>query len=95
MFETVNSGSTPGSYAQDSSSTTLNQAQKILLKGFTIIQNTTNLGISLVSCKESTFEDLIIHGGWTSGTAAGANQNAIRMQPRCSQNAARMQPECS
>ena len=79
VFETVNSGSTPGSYAQDSSSTTLNQAQKILLKGFTIIQNTTNLGISLVSCKESTFEDLIIHGGWTSGTAAGANQNAIRM----------------
>ena len=37
VFETVNSGSTPGSYAQDSSSTTLNQAQKILLKGFTII----------------------------------------------------------
>ena len=35
IFETVNSGSTPGSYAQDSSSTTLNQAQKILLKGLT------------------------------------------------------------
>ena len=41
-FETVNSGSTPGSYAQDSSSTTLNQAQNILLKGLTIQQNTTN-----------------------------------------------------
>ena len=79
IFETVNSGSTPGSYAQDSSSTTLNQAQKILLKGLTLVQNTTNLGISLVSCKESTFEDLIIEGAWTSGTAAGANQNAIRM----------------
>tara|TARA_B100000683_G_scaffold69890_1_gene68405 strand:- start:37515 stop:39143 length:1629 start_codon:yes stop_codon:yes gene_type:complete len=79
IFETVNSGSTPGSYAQDSSSTTLNQAQHILLKGMTLVQNTTNTGLHLVSCKESRFEDLIIHGGWTSGTIAGSLQNAIKM----------------
>ena len=50
-----------GSYAQDSSSTTLNQANKITLKGLTLIQNTTNTGLLLTSCKESTFEDLKIN----------------------------------
>ena len=79
VFETVNSGSTPGSYAQDSSSTTLNQANKITIKGFTLIQNTTNAGLLLTSCKESTFEDLKITGGWTSGSVPGSSQVAIRM----------------
>ena len=79
IFETVNSGSTPGSYAQDSSSTTLTQAQKILLKGMTLVQNTTNTGILLTSCKESTFEDLEIQGTWASGGVPGANQIGIKM----------------
>ena len=79
VFETVNSGSTPGSYAQDSSSTTLNQANKITLKGLTLIQNTTNTGLLLTSCKESTFEDLKITGTWTSGATPGSNQVGIRM----------------
>ena len=78
-FETVNSGSTPGSYAQDSSSTTLNQAQNILLKGLTIQQNTTNTGILLTSCRNSTFEDLCIRGTWTSGATPGSNQVGVKM----------------
>ena len=79
VFETVNSGSTPGSYAQDSSSTTLNQANKILLKGMTLVQTTTNSGILLTSCKESTFEDLDIEGTWTSGSTPASNQVGVKM----------------
>lgn len=79
IFETVNSGSTPGSYAQDSSSTTLNQANKITIKGMTLVQTTTNTGILLTSCKESLFEDLIITGTWTSGSVHGSSQIGIRM----------------
>ena len=79
IFETVNSGSTPGSYAQDSSSTTLNQANKITIKGMTLVQTTTNAGILLTSCKESLFEDLTITGTWTSGSVHGSSQVGIRM----------------
>jgi hypothetical protein len=79
VFETVNSGSTPGSYAQDSSSTTLNQAQNILLKGLTIEQNTTNTGILLTSCRNSIFEDLCIRGTWTSGSTPASNQVGVKM----------------
>ena len=79
IFETVNSGSTPGSPAQDSTSTTLNQARHIHIKGMTLKHSSTNVGLKLQSCRESIFEDLIIEGGWTSGSALLADQIGIRM----------------
>ena len=79
VFETVNSGSTPGSYAQDSSSTTLNQANMILLKGLSLVQTTTNSGILLTSCRNSTFEDLCIDGTWSSGSTPASNQVGVKM----------------
>lgn len=79
IFETVNSASTPGSPALDSSSTTLNQARRIHIKGMTLKHSSTNVGLKLQSCRESIFEDLIIEGAWTSGSAHLADQIGIRM----------------
>ena len=79
IFETVNSASTPGSPALDATSTTLNQARRIHLKGLTLKHNSTNVGLKLQSCRESIFEDLIIEGGWTSGATLLADQIGIRM----------------
>ena len=79
IFETVNSASTPGSPALDATSTTLNQARRIHLKGLTLKHNSTNVGLKLQSCRESIFEDLIIEGAWTSGATLLADQIGIRM----------------
>ncbi|SVA58987.1 uncharacterized protein METZ01_LOCUS111841, partial [marine metagenome] len=79
IFETVNSASTPGSPAQDATSTTLNQARHIHLKGMTLKHTSTNVGLKLQSCRESIFEDLIIEGGWTSGATLLVDQIGIRM----------------
>ena len=79
IFETVNSASTPGSPALDATSTTLNQARRIHLKGLTLKHNSTNVGLKLQSCRESIFEDLIIEGGWISGATLLADQIGIRM----------------
>ncbi|MAV94448.1 MAG: hypothetical protein CMA31_02035, partial [Euryarchaeota archaeon] len=79
IFETVNSASTPGSPALDATSTTLNQARRIHLKGLTLKHSSTNVGLKLQSCRESIFEDLIIEGAWTSGSAHLADQVGIRM----------------
>ena len=80
IFTTVNSISTPGNPADDSSSTSLNQAQNITLQGLTLEHTGTGFnGLNLVSCKDSLFKDLIIKGGWTSGTGITANSIAVNM----------------
>jgi len=79
IIETVNSASTPGSPALDATSTTLNQARHIVLKGLTLKHTSTHCGVLLQSCRESTFEDLIIEGIWTSGSAHLVDQIGIRM----------------
>ena len=79
IFETVNSGSTPGSPALDATSTTLNQARHITIKGMTIKTTSNNVGLKIQSCRESTFEDIIINGPWTSGTGHLVNQVGIYM----------------
>ena len=79
IIETVNSASTPGSPALDATSTTLNQARHIVLKGLTLKHNSTNVGIQLQSCRESVFQDLVIEGIWTSGSAHLVDQIGIRM----------------
>ena len=73
MFKTVNSSSTPGSPASNSTSTTLNQAQKITLKGLTIETTVNNNAIVLDCCRDSIFEDIKIKGPWLSGDALGSD----------------------
>lgn len=78
IFQTVNSTSTPGNYADDSSSTSLNQAQNISLEAMTIEnQNTSYNALKLVSCKDSLFRDLHIKGAWTTGTGIADSDTAI------------------
>ena len=79
-FQTVNSDSTPGSYADDSASTTLNQAQNIDMQGFTIATSSTTLpAMILQSCKNSHFREIKISGPWTTGTAINNDNAAIRL----------------
>ena len=78
VFETCNDTSTPGAYSNDASSTTLNQARNIKLSGMTI---TTTGGpvLSLISCKNSVFEDLIISAAYSFGAAIDGNSDGIRL----------------
>lgn len=76
-FQTVNETSTPGSYASDAVSTTLNQARNISMSGMTISGSHTNL--LLQSCKDSYFEDIILQGTWTLGDSVNANSIAIKL----------------
>lgn len=69
MFVTVNSSSTPGSPADISTTTTLNQATNITLKGLTLETTVSNTALTLNCCKDSIFEDVRIKGPWTSGDA--------------------------
>ena len=71
MFKTVNSSSTPGSPANISSTTTLNQATNINLKGITLETTVSNKALTLDCCKDSIFEDVRIKGPWLSGDAFG------------------------
>ena len=78
VFETVNETSTPGVYSTDATSTTLNQARNIKLSGMTI---TTTRGpvLSLKSCKNSVFEDLIISAAYSFGDAIDGESDGIRL----------------
>lgn len=94
MFITVNSSSTPGSPASDSSSSTLNQATDILVKGITLKTTATGAAgendissnqdpdtakcLVLQSCNNSIFEDVGFEGPWENGVTLDQD-NAIVM----------------
>jgi len=81
VFQTVNSSSTPGNYADDSTSTTLNQATNIHLEGLTIQTiSTTNPAMRLQSCKNSHFKEIKITGPWTTGTAVTTTNAGIELE---------------
>jgi hypothetical protein len=69
IFKTVNSSSTPGVPANNSTSTTVNQATNITLKGLTLETTVSNNVLVLDCCKDSIFEDIRIKGPWVSGNA--------------------------
>jgi len=69
MFQTVNSTSTVGSPASHATTTTLNQATNISLKGLTLETTVINKCLVLDSCKESSFEDIKFKGPWVTGDA--------------------------
>ena len=77
-FQTVNETSTPGVYADDATSTTLNQARNIYMSGFSV-KSTGGTGLSLVSCKDSVFKDIILEGSYTFGDAISGNIDGIRL----------------
>ena len=78
-FKTVNESSTPGTYADDATSTTLNQARNISLSEFTI-QSTGGTGIALVSCANSNFTNLNIVGSYSIGDAVSGSLNGITLE---------------
>ena len=91
IFETVNSDSTPGNYASDSSSTSLTQAQYIRIEGMTLDSVATSSVVYLKSCRDSTFKDLRIKGYWESGdpidsSVAGIRLDSLSTLVTCSSN---------
>lgn len=94
VFITVNGSSEPGSPASDANTSALNMATNIYVGGITLLtpgngaagannissdaDPDTAHGIILQSCKDSTFEDIKISGGWTSG-AVDVDDNAITL----------------
>ena len=79
-FQTVNESSTPGTYADDSSSTSLNQARKLHLEGFTIATTSTTLpALVLQSCKMSNIADVKFTGPWTTGSNIVTTNAAIKL----------------
>jgi|TARA_B110000977_G_scaffold118684_1_gene153131 hypothetical protein len=80
VFQTVNSSSTPGTYANDSTSTTLNQATNVHIEGISIqTVSTTAPAILLQSCKNSHFKEIGITGPWTTGTAVTTANAGIEL----------------
>lgn len=94
IFITVNSNSTPGAPASDSSSTSLTQATDILLRGMSLktigagAAGTNNISsnqdadtakcLVLQSCKDSVFDDITFEGVWVNGAAVDQD-NAVVM----------------
>lgn len=72
-FTTINDSSQPGAYASDATSTTLNQARHISLSGLTI-QVTHNEALTIQSCRDSTFKDLVLKGPWQNNATVGVTQ---------------------
>ena len=77
-FQTVNETSTPGVYANDSNSTTLNQARNIEITGITI-RTIGSAALVLQSCKNSVFKNILLQGNWQMGNAADAVNSAIQL----------------
>jgi hypothetical protein len=77
-FQTVNETSTPGVYADDSGSTTLNQARNIHISGLTI-KSTGGSALKLVSCKDSVFKDLILESSYNLGDAGSGVITGIEL----------------
>ena len=80
-FKTVNGSSTPGAYADGSSTTSENQATNITMSGFTIdYENTDGVVIDLDSCKNSIFKEIKITGDWTTGDSIDDTNIGIRLK---------------
>lgn len=77
-FKTVNETSTPGIYASDAVSTTLNQARSIHISSLTI-SSTGGTALSLVSCKDSVFKDIKLIGSYAFGDFVDGAIDGIKM----------------
>lgn len=81
IFSTVNGDSSIGSYADPSTTTSLNMARNITIQGMTLIHTSYGGAILLENCKDSVFEDLKFTGPWDNAQGLGdindANANWI------------------
>jgi hypothetical protein len=78
-FQTVNETSTPGAYADDATSTTLNQARNISISDLSI-RSSGGTAFVLVSCKDSKFENLNLTGSYSLGDSIiNENIDGIRL----------------
>ena len=72
-FQTVNDLSTVGSPANDALSTTNNQARNINFSGCTITTVNDYPAMVLQSCRDSSFEDIILRGNFANGDSTGVD----------------------
>lgn len=77
-FKTVNETSTVGNYAIDAVSTTLNQARNISVSDLTI-RSTGGTALTLQSCRDSEFRNLILEGSYNFGDSINGDIDAIRL----------------
>jgi hypothetical protein len=78
-FVTVNDEfSSPGTYADDSATTTLNQPRNIEVSGLTVRTNGYPAFL-LRSCKDSIFSDLWLQGSWNIGDPYDATNSGIQL----------------
>ena len=77
-LRTVNETSTPGVYANDSGSTTLNQARNISISNLTI-KSIGGAALSLVSCRDSMFTNLVLEGSYELDDAVSGYIDGIRL----------------
>ena len=79
MFKTVNGSSSVSAPASDASTTTLNQAMNICIKGITLETTVVNKALILQNVKNSCFDDLKVKGPWVSQDAANQDSIGIEM----------------
>ncbi len=88
LMQTVDSTSTPGNpVTTDASTTTLNQATDILIKGVTFETTITNTGLLINNMKNSVFDDVKIKGPWETGDTLdtdGSDDVAIKINSKSS-----------
>ena len=88
LIQTVDSTSTPGNpVTSDASTTTLNQATDLHIKGITFETSVTNTGLLLNNVKDSVFEDVKIMGPWQTGDTIdtdGSDDVAIKINSKSS-----------
>ena len=72
-FQTVNETSTVGTPANDSTSTTNNQARSIVFSGCTISLVNDYPALVLQSCRDSKFTDIILRGNFANGDSTGVD----------------------
>ena len=77
-FETTNETSIPGTYANDSTSTTLNQPRNISVSNLTIT-TLNGSAFKLVSCKDSNFNNLILQGSYTFGDPVDSSIDGVQL----------------
>jgi len=79
VIQTVNSSSTPGAPANDSTSTYNNQAQNIRLEGLTLKLQNAGKALVLQSCRNSKFADVHIEGPWTASDSIVSTNVGIEL----------------
>lgn len=82
VFTTVNSDSTPGSPANHSTSTVLNQTTDLKIANMTLQTTENNIILQMDSCKDGLFDNVSFKGAWSSTdgiltTSAGVQINNL------------------